>query len=447
MSNDKLKDLFHKKLYNYETEIQQSDWKIISERLKKKRRKIIPLFYVYYGVTGVAAALLLIMFLLNPYTDINSNMVATINENEQIIKPEDIKTAGSENQNITQNDVTNKTTDVTNKKDNINKDINTISNVDIAANITFNTNSRLDGDLTQTQNVEENINETETVSTIEISESNILAENTETTDFDEKQQATEQSNNQENTEQTNVNNEWWNQPENVTAKSKSKWTLALESGQSINKKSATSDFTDNARLNSATNSLEFNDAVLATPPHKEQSLATSQNGITDKVNMKHKHPLNFGIRLKKSFGERITLKTGLSYSYFLSEYKEESDVKIQQQIHYMGIPAGAEISLWKKNNFNLYVSGEFAIEKGIYSYKESRLIDINRNYLKTSGSIRGLQFSTNAGLGISYNLFTKIGIYIEPNIVYYLKDNRQLESFRTEKPFNTGLNIGLKYDL
>ena len=76
MSNDKLKDLFHKKLYNHETEVQQSDWELISERLKKKRRKIIPLFYVYGGVTGVAAALLLIMFLLKPDNEINSNTTA-----------------------------------------------------------------------------------------------------------------------------------------------------------------------------------------------------------------------------------------------------------------------------------------------------------------------------------------------------------------------------------
>jgi predicted porin len=75
------------------------------------------------------------------------------------------------------------------------------------------------------------------------------------------------------------------------------------------------------------------------------------------------------------------------------------------------------------------------------------LLVTETNYRVTQkGSVHGLQFSTNAGLGVSYNFSKNIGIYLEPNAVYYIKDNRQLESFRTEKPLNLGLNIGLKYD-
>ncbi|MDR0753924.1 MAG: hypothetical protein LBF04_00875 [Prevotellaceae bacterium] len=445
MNTDKLKDLFHEKLYNHETEVQQSDWEIISERIRKKqRRKIIPLFYIY-GTTGVAAALLIIMFLIKPDSEnVNNSITGKTNTQLQPEKTAETQTVDSQNKNIEKNNSAentsqNKITDIianTNKPDetadiqyneyndeikpnretNEDININTADKIEKINNSLFAINGRI-------EKIEEIYSE------------NLIAQKTATSYSAEKQE-TESADSQE-TLQKNTDDEWWNQSETETAKEnrKNKWTVALVSGNNTGAGSTVSDFT---KVESKYNAIQSDYNVL--PP----LMAAMPESLKEesKINFRHKYPLNLGIRIKKSLGKRIIVKTGLSYSYFLSEFND-SERKIQQQIHYVGIPVGAEFLLWEKNNFNIYLSGEFAFEKGILHVFRESIYDI---YKPHNGSVRGLQFSTNAGLGISYNFIKNIGIYVEPNAVYYIKDNRQPQSFRTEKTFNFGLNVGFKYD-
>ncbi|MDR3226454.1 MAG: hypothetical protein LBT56_02140 [Prevotellaceae bacterium] len=446
MSNDKLKELFHSKLYNHETEVRQSDWDIISEQLnKKRRRKIIPLFY-FYGTTGIVAALLIIMFLLKPDTsDTNDNIIAKTNDNTQTIKTdENIETTkDNQNQIVAEND----NTIIGNQKTQISKNTNPNTNFNTNTNTTSDKNNA-DSDLHQHKNISNNNITDEKNDKLQ---TNTSPEKPETSNIDDKQK-TEQPANNKNTKPLNTNDEWWNQPdtENQKEKNSHKLTLAFESGQNIGSSSVTSDFINNSWTKQSSAANDMKDSFLAATPvdYGQKSLAATQYLSGDKTNLKHKRPMNFGIRIKKNIGERIKLKTGLSYSYFVSEHSDDA-LKQQQQIHYVGIPLGAEFLLWRKNKFNIYLSGEFIAEKGVaYKYKESGITkDLQKIQNTESGSVRGLQFSANAGLGLSFNFTKNIGIYAEPNAVYYLKDNRQPMSFRTEKPFNIGLNIGLKYDL
>ncbi|MDR0419981.1 MAG: outer membrane beta-barrel protein [Prevotellaceae bacterium] len=449
MSNDKLKDLFHEKLYNHESEIFESDWEIIRERIQKKRqRKIIPLFY-FYGTTGIAVALLLVMFLIKPdnidipditisQTDIKKGKSDTITENN----------SNNHIANIEQNTQTNKPVSE-----------NTDNNVKIA----YNSNNDKNNELIQTKS-DESINRSvdkiekidynkftlnfidiltdKSVNEVERTIAKVaITKQTESSYSTDKQKSIEE--NKQEIKQINTNDEWWNQFETETPKEQNKntWTFAFESGNSIGSNSIVRDFA-NKNSHNAQSSIADMPIMSATPTVSPESLKTD-----DKIDMKHKHPLNFGIRIKKNINKNIIAKTGFSYSYFLSEFSTEGK-KIQQKIHYVGIPVGFEFLFFKKNNFNIYLTGEFAAEKGVsYSYiKAVQEISESKYYTIENRSVRGIQFSTNAGLGVSYNFIKNMGIYIEPNVVYYIKDNNQPQSFRTEKQFNLGLNIGLKYD-
>ncbi|MDR1346984.1 MAG: PorT family protein [Prevotellaceae bacterium] len=454
MNNDKLKDLFHKKLFNHEAAVSESDWEIISERIRKRhRRKIIPLFYIY-GTTGIAvAALLIVMFLMKPNAaNITDAAISQSNDSKQTVKSEKIDTA-EDNQN--NNSKKNSSLTDINQNKQINNDI--IENTNKSVKIAYNQHNEYNNKVIQTKSTDENTNrhvdEIEkidyskfTISSIDFITANeiekTVAKTSYPTDGEESKTVSSPEANQ-----TSAGDEWWNQIEAETAKEKSKntLTLALESGNNIGKNSVMGDFTNNG---SKYNAVQYPETAADMPALSAPPISSHENlGSEYKTDMKHKHPLNFGIRIKKNIGKNIIIKTGLSYSYFLSE-SGNANGKRQQQIHYIGIPLGFEYLIFKKNNFNIYLSGEFAAEKGIlYSYKEAS-INVSTKEFKTmeNGSIRSIQFSTNAGLGVSYNFIKNIGIYVEPNAVYYIKDNNQRESFRTEKPFNFGLNIGLKYD-
>ncbi|MDR2065888.1 MAG: PorT family protein [Prevotellaceae bacterium] len=431
-------------MYNHETEVQQSDWEIISERIKRKRhRKIIPLFYTC-GTTGVAVALFIIMFLIKPdAANVNNNITGKSNTQTLQSENKNTKTAAIDSQN--------ENTGKNNSTANKNKTSNIIANTNKPNEITHNQYNEYDNEIKQEQKTNENISKhvdkIEKINYDKITANSMIDEiakippkiiiETAKTSYSTEKQKQESTYNKENN-----NDEWWNQPETEQAKEKNKneWTLALTSGNNMGTGSVISNFTRNEqRYNTVQSDYNGLPPVMSEMP---KSLKTEE-----KTDIKHKYPLNFGLRIKKSVGKRVIIKTGLSYSYFLSEFNNATK-KGQQQIHYVGVPVGIEFLLWQKNNFNIYLSGEFASEKGIlYIYRESTQITSDNNlYTTDNGTVSGLQFSTNAGLGISYNFIKQLGIYVEPNVVYYIKDNRQFQSFRTEKSFNFGLNIGLKYD-
>ena len=442
MNNDKLKKLFQEKLYNHETPVHPTDWEIISERLlRKRKRKFIPLFYVYYTV-GVAAALLIVLFLLQPKSnDANYEITAQkhVESIEKIADIVDNSTAVDNHQAVLEEDMDE-------------KNINSIKNNNFYA--TANVNKKSDIDFEQkNKSVTDEKYEEIAVKIYENLQQNTLAENTEKPLETQENESAESQETKISTPQT-IDNEWWNMPDDETNKTKrnSSWSLAFASGQSIGSSQTASYFTNNIwtkRFESG--SLKISDSYnfITIGQFAEQNyLSSTPYAILDKIkDMKHNRPISFGVRVKKNISNRINLKTGLSYSYFLSEL-DESDVKIQQNIHYLGIPVGVEFLLLKKNRLNLYVSSEFSVEKGIAYYLNSlgKTIIGTIDVFEYRGSVRGLQFSANTGLGISYNFIKTFGLYAETNAIYYIKDNRQYQSFRTEKPFNFGFIIGLKFD-
>ena len=62
-------------------------------------------------------------------------------------------------------------------------------------------------------------------------------------------------------------------------------------------------------------------------------------------------------------------------------------------------------------------------------------------------SVRGMQFSANAGLGMEFIIADTFGIYIDPSLRYYFPDSRQPRSIRTDQPLMLGLELGFRIRL
>lgn len=62
-------------------------------------------------------------------------------------------------------------------------------------------------------------------------------------------------------------------------------------------------------------------------------------------------------------------------------------------------------------------------------------------------SINRLQWSLNSSIGIEYNLFSKIGLYAEPGVIYYFKNGSGIETIYKEKPMNINFRVGLRFSL
>lgn len=197
----------------------------------------------------------------------------------------------------------------------------------------------------------------------------------------------------------------------------------------------------------------------AAGPGDEQSGGnnTGYENVNNPWDFDHKLPLSIGFMLRKEFSSFFSVETGLSYTYLSSNMsrsarKDQNTYVTQkgtQQLHYLGIPINAIGKLWGNKQWSVYLSAGGMVEKGlgmkqtIRSYAGSEKImteNINKQWLK------GVQWSLNGSVGVSFNLTPAWSIYLEPRISYYF-DNDQPFSIRTEKSTLFNLTGGVRLNL
>lgn len=158
-------------------------------------------------------------------------------------------------------------------------------------------------------------------------------------------------------------------------------------------------------------------------------------------------PLSFGLSVRKNLTPRLGVETGLVYTFLASRFVNRGTVRgeARLELHYLGIPLHLVVYLWDRSRWNLYVTAGGMVEKGLRSsysfteYKDAHVFTVDRKE-----TIDGLQWSLNASIGMSYQLFKSWSLYLEPRFSYYF-DSRQPASIRTDKPLGIGLGGGVRY--
>ena len=172
---------------------------------------------------------------------------------------------------------------------------------------------------------------------------------------------------------------------------------------------------------------------------------------TDKIIRKSHHymPINFSMALKYKLNHRFALETGLSYSRLKSEFEMGSNgntINEQQTIHYLGIPVKGTYNIYNRKTWSFYGSLGLSIEIPVHtplntSYYLHGVLEATE---KTT--IRApWQWSVGTGLGLQYNFTPNIGLFAEPSLQYYIPTGTQIQTYRTEHPFNFSLPLGIRF--
>lgn len=92
------------------------------------------------------------------------------------------------------------------------------------------------------------------------------------------------------------------------------------------------------------------------------------------------------------------------------------------KINYIGIPLKGTFNVWNRKKFSIYISAGATLDIPVKATSEKVISDKNGNLIsdKKSNIYPPLQWSTNFGIGIQYQITPTIGIYTEPNLNYYL---------------------------
>lgn len=181
----------------------------------------------------------------------------------------------------------------------------------------------------------------------------------------------------------------------------------------------------------------------------------NQSDITDNISeMVHEQPLSAGVTVAKHFTDRLSVETGLMYTYLYSKANNSSNqFKSQetQQLHYLGIPLNVNYTLLSFYKLNVYVSMGGMIEKDMYGKYQyvDKTVDLETNggsEKKVSESIhqKHPQMSINAGIGLSYPLYNRLGVYGKIGGAYYFDAGNKYKTFYSDKKIVLDLNVGLK---
>ncbi len=158
-------------------------------------------------------------------------------------------------------------------------------------------------------------------------------------------------------------------------------------------------------------------------------------------------PINIAVQAQIKLSSNFAVGVGLSYTRLKSKYDGMINKKVyhvKQNLYYIGMPVNAYFTLVNKKNLYLYANIGGAIEKGVKaSYK---LSSYDGTLRETSADIDGFQYSVNSGLGLEYRFADFVGLYIEPNIVYYI-DSDVPASIRTDQPLQLKAELGFRFHI
>ncbi len=177
-------------------------------------------------------------------------------------------------------------------------------------------------------------------------------------------------------------------------------------------------------------------------------LVTNKGHLADR-RVRHRLPVHAGASIAYRINDRVSVETGIAYSYLSADIHEGSDSHYfagEQSLHYVGIPVGVRVRAMSWKNFDIYVGAGFEADKCVSgTLKKSYVINgQTRDDGHESISIRPLQWSVNAGAGVQYNISSMVGIYAEPGLSYCFDNGSNIETIYSEKPLNFNLNIGLR---
>lgn len=159
-------------------------------------------------------------------------------------------------------------------------------------------------------------------------------------------------------------------------------------------------------------------------------------------------PITATAAISYRISERFSIGTGLSYTYLQSKYRGTinfTPYTIRQGLHYVGIPVNLYFNIAQTPNMNFYVNGGGTVEKGVRAVYNMKSKSGNST---VTSSIKGLQFSVTAGAGAEYRLGKQkdVGIYFEPNAVYYI-NSKFPASVRTDHPLHFDVEVGVRIHL
>lgn len=165
---------------------------------------------------------------------------------------------------------------------------------------------------------------------------------------------------------------------------------------------------------------------------------------------KHHQPVRVGISVNYNLSERLSVGTGLTYSYLSSDLTSGTDYSnytIHQKLQYIGIPLNVSYVLYQRKRWSVYGTTGAMVEKCIKGKSTTDFSVSGKDEIPQSDDIkeRKPQYSVNAAVGVQAKITDRVGVYLEPGISYHFDNHSDVINIYKDTPLNFSLGMGFRY--
>lgn len=195
--------------------------------------------------------------------------------------------------------------------------------------------------------------------------------------------------------------------------------------------------------------------------------------------MEHSQPISIGLAIEKKIAPRLSIGTGIVYTYLSSTGKSSGVYQIneKQVFHYLGIPLTINYTFYELKKAKFYVSAGGMMQKDIQGRYTGQInmlysqVDQNREIVERIGGVDlnsvqkvdgedvlrigssknkisqdNLQFSARLIIGASWPIYDKLSIYGNVGGAYYFDAGNKYRTIYSDQKTQLDLNVGLKID-
>ena len=187
------------------------------------------------------------------------------------------------------------------------------------------------------------------------------------------------------------------------------------------------------------------DMLVSGNPNKVQSvLSNAPLQLADYSQTKHHyHPMSFGLSVGYNLTPRLTLTTGMVYTYASSDFTSSAagdDIVETQHLHYIGVPLNLKYKVWGNSAIHTYAIAGCQADFNVSAKMQTGDITTDADKDRT-------QWSVGGAVGVQYNIIPRMGIYAEPGVRYYIDNKSSVETIFKEKKLNFNLQLGVRVEL
>lgn len=187
------------------------------------------------------------------------------------------------------------------------------------------------------------------------------------------------------------------------------------------------------------------DMLVSGNPNKVQSvLSNAPLQLADYSQTKHHyHPMSFGLSVGYNLTPRLTLTTGMVYTYASSDFTSSAagdDIVETQRLHYIGVPLNVKYKVWGNSAIHTYATAGCQADFNVSAKMQTGDITTDADKDRT-------QWSVGGAVGVQYHIIPRMGIYAEPGVRYYIDNKSSVETIFKEKKLNFNLQLGVRVEL